>query len=103
MPFGPKRTAGISGHYSEAWTIALRLGAEACGSRWKPVEANREPVEASGSCGRHREAVEDMRETGKGLEGVREGRERSGRGPEGRGKVQKRQEGTGSNSTLQVR
>ena len=34
---------------------------------------------ASGSCGRHREAVEDMWETRKESEGVQEVRERSGR------------------------
>jgi len=38
MPFGPKQTTGILGHYSRTWTIALQLGAEACGSWWKPVE-----------------------------------------------------------------
>jgi len=46
---------------------------------WKTVEVKREPVEASGSRGRCREAAEDMWETGKGSEEVREGRERSGR------------------------
>jgi len=41
--------------------------------------------------------------TGQGLEGVQEGWKscrRFGKGPEGRGKVWKRWEGTGSNSTL---
>jgi len=57
MPFGPKRTAGISGHYSEAWTIAPRLGAEV-----KPVEA-----------------VEVVRKRVGDREGVWEGQERSGR------------------------
>jgi len=33
MPFGLKQTAGISGHYSEAWAISPRLGAEVCGSQ----------------------------------------------------------------------
>ena len=28
MPFGPKQTTGISGHYSKAWIIAPQLGAE---------------------------------------------------------------------------
>ena len=68
MPFGPKRTVGISGHYSEAWAIALWLGAEACRSRWKPVEAV--------------EVVGKQWKTGKGSEGVQEVREiqkRSGR------------------------
>ena len=94
MPFGPKRTAGISGHYSEAWAIALRLGAEACGSQWKPWKS-------SGSGGSHQEAGGRQ---GRGQ--VREGRERcgrSGRGPEGCGKVQKRREGMGSNGTLHSR
>jgi len=36
---------------------------------WKTVEVNRELVEASESCG---EVVEDMWETGKGLEVVRQ-------------------------------
>ena len=31
MPFGLKQTVGILGHYSEAWAIASRLRAEACG------------------------------------------------------------------------
>jgi len=39
MPFGLKWTTGILGHYSEAWAIAPWLGAEVCGSWWKPVEA----------------------------------------------------------------
>ena len=97
MPFGPKRTAGISGHCSEAWAIAPWLGAEACGSWWKPVEAVEDVGERWKSSG-------SGWETGKGSEGVREGRERcgrSGRGPEGRGKVRKRRKGTGSNGTLQ--
>jgi len=68
MPFGPKRTVGISGHYSEAWTIAPRLGAEACGSQWKHAE------DAEDS-----EAVEGMWVTREGLEGVWEVRKRSGR------------------------
>jgi len=103
MPFGPKRTAGISGHYSEAWAIALQLRAEACGSWWKHTEV----VEGSGSRGSRgsrQEAVGDMWEIGKGSEGVREVRERCGRcgrGAEGRGKVRKRWKGTESNSTLQ--
>ena len=46
---------------------------------WKTVEANRELVEASGSCGRHWEAVEDMWETRKGSEGVREVRKAMGK------------------------
>jgi len=86
MPFGPKQTAGISGYYSEAWAIAPRLGAEAGGSQWKPWK-----LSGSGW------------EIGKGLEGVRKGRKRSGRsgrGPESRGKVRKRREGTGSNGIL---
>ena len=72
MPFGPKRTAGISGHYSEAWAIAPQLGAEVCGSWWKPVEA----VEVIGK------QVGDREGVGRGAEGVgevREVRKRSGR------------------------
>jgi len=69
MPFGLKRTTGISGHYSEAWAIC-----SAAQSR-----SVQEPVEASGSHGSHHEAVEDMWETRKGSEGVREVRERCGR------------------------
>jgi len=62
----------------------------------------REPVEASGSCGRRREAVEDV---GKWM-GDREG---VGRGAGGSGEVQEvrkrlwesaEEEGTGSNGTL---
>jgi len=45
MPFGLKRTVGISGHYSEAWAIALQLRVEACRSWWKHVK----DVEDSGS------------------------------------------------------
>jgi len=84
MPFGPKQTAGISGHYSKAWAIAPWLGVEVCGRQWKPVE----PVEAihkwvggSGS----------QWETRKGLEGVWEVQERCGRfegGPEGCGNAE---------------
>ena len=66
MPFGPKWTAGISGHYSEAWAIALRIGAE-------DAEANQELVEASGSHGSCQEA------------GGRQGRGRKGCGRVGRG------------------
>ena len=86
MPFGPKRTAGISGHCSEAWAIAPRLGAEACGSWWKPVEA----VEASGSRGRRWGVVEVIGKrvggVGRGAGGlgeVREVQKRSGRSWEG--------------------
>jgi len=43
-----------------------------------------EPVEASGSCGRCREMVEDMWETGKGLEGVRKAVGKCGRGGKAR-------------------
>jgi len=68
MPFGPKQTTGILGHYSEAWAIASRLGVEACGSWWKPVEV----VEVVGkqwkTCERH----------GKGWKGC--GRVRRGAG-----------------------
>ena len=59
-----------------------RKRAGAGGSQWKSwkmVEANWELVEASGSCGRHREAVEDMWETRKGSGGVWEVWKRSGR------------------------
>jgi len=52
MPLGPKWTMGISGHYSEVWTIALRLGAEACGSQWKPVEAMEVVGKQWKTCGR---------------------------------------------------
>jgi len=83
---GRKRTAGISGHYSEAWAIAPRLGAEACGRHGS------EPG-AGGSHGSCREAGGRQ---GRG----RKGCGRSGRGPEGRGKVRKRREGTESNGTL---
>ena len=78
MPFGPKRTAGISGHYSVAWAIAPQLGAEACRSQWKPGKS-----------------LGSGWKTGKGSEGVWEGQERCGRGPEGRGKMRRRREGTG--------
>ena len=73
MPFGPTWTAGISGHCSEAWAIAPRLGAEACGSWWKPVEA-------SGSRGRRREVVEVIGKRVGDREGV-------GRGAGGSGEV----------------
>jgi len=60
----------------------------------KTVETNREPVEASGS------RWEAGGRQGRGRKGC--GRVRRGAGgPEGRGKVRKRQEGTGSNGTLQ--
>ena len=57
---------GISGHYSEAWAIAPRLGAEVCRSRWKPVEA-------SGSSGSHQDAVEDVGKRMEDREGVEGG------------------------------
>jgi len=91
-------TVGISGHYSEAWAIAPRLRAEACG------RCGSEPG-AGGSQWKLWKLSGSGWETGKGSEGVREGQERcgrSGRGPEGREKVQKRREGTGSNGTLQA-
>jgi len=58
---------------------------------WKVVEANWELVEASGSCGRRQEAVEDMWEIGKGslAEGVQEVRERCGRSGRGLEEVRK--------------
>jgi len=68
MPFGPKRTVGISGHYSEAWAIAPQLGAEACRSRWKPVEV----VGKQWKTGKGSEGVREVQE-------VREIRKRSGR------------------------
>jgi len=100
MPFGPKWTAGILGHYSEAWAIAPWLRAEVCGRRGSELGAG-------GSQGKSWKLSGSRWETGKGSEGVREGQERSGRsgrsgrGPEGCGKVRKRQKGTGSNSMLQ--
>ena len=72
MPFGPKQTAGISGHCSEAWAIAPWLRVEACGSQWKPVEV----VDS------YREMVEDREGVGRGAGGpgeVREVQKRSGR------------------------
>jgi len=85
------------GHCSAAWSGSMWEPVEACrrcgrqwkqtGSRWKPVEA----VEVVGNSGRH---VGE----GRGQKGCG----RSGRGLEGHGKVRKRQEGTGSNGTLQV-
>ena len=81
---------------------------------WKTVEANQEPVEASGSCGsqwklwkssgsggRH---VGDKEGVGRGAGGAGEVwkvRKRSGRGPEGCGKVWKRRKGMESNGMLQ--
>ena len=41
MPFGPKRTVGISDHYSEVWrrsTRKLSEDTEASGKQWKTVE-----------------------------------------------------------------
>ena len=75
MPFGLKRTAGILGHYSEAWAIALRLGAEACGSRWKHAEDVEDSESEPGAGGSQWKpwkllgTVEDMWER----EGVRKG------------------------------
>jgi len=93
MPFGPKWTAGISDHYSKAWAIALQLRVEACGSQWKPVEAVEVVRKQWKTCGRQGRSQ-------KGCRRCRRDRKRSGRGPEGHGKVQKRWESTGSNSTL---
>jgi len=82
MPFGPKRTAGISGHYSEAWAIAPQLGAEACGSRWKHAQDAQDSEselgvsgsqwklwKLSGSGGRH---VGDREGVGRGAGGPEE-------------------------------
>jgi len=70
MPFGPKRTVGISGHCSEAWAIAPPwFGVEACGSQWKPVEA----VEVIGkqwkTCGRQERGQKKCGRDGKAQEG----------------------------------
>jgi len=54
MPFGPKQTVGISGHYSEAWSGSMRKlsgDAEAGGKQWKTVEDS----------GRQAEGLEDVR------------------------------------------
>jgi len=90
MPFGPKWTTGILGHYSKAWAIAPRLGAEACGRRGR---CGSEPG-AGGSQWKSWKSSGSRWETGKGSEGVREGQERSGRPWES-------VEEAGSNGTLQ--
>ena len=72
---------GISGHYPEAWAIALQLGVEACRSWWKPVEAMEvigKPWKSSGSHGSHREAVEVIRKWVEDREGIRRGAGGSG-------------------------
>jgi len=73
MPFGLEWTAGISGHYSEAWAVAPWLGAEACRSWWKPVEV-----------------VEDVRKWVEDREGVGRGAGGTGEVREGRKEVLKR-------------
>jgi len=92
MPFGPKWTAGISGHYSEAWAITPRHGLLLRGMGYCSAARSgsvREPVEASGtsgSCpeagGRQWKLVEDKEGVGRGLGGsgeVWEVRRRSGK------------------------
>ena len=72
MHFGPKRTAGISGHYSEARSGSMRKSsgdAEAGGKQWKSVEDKRKVRKTCGSWWKTR----------KGSEGVRKARKRSGR------------------------
>jgi len=88
MPFGPKPTVGISGHYSEAWAIGPWLGAEVCGSRKhaEDVEDSGSELESSGiqwkwwkmlgSGGRH---VGDGKGVGRGAGEVWEVQKRSGR------------------------
>jgi len=77
MPFGPKRTVGISLMHGLLLCSSEQKRAGAGGSQWKLWKT-------LGNGGRH---VGDR-------EGV-------GRGVEGCGKVQKRREGTESNGTLQ--
>ena len=72
MHFGPKRTAGISGHYSEARSGSMRKSsgdAEAGGKQWKSVEDKRKVRKTCGSWWKTR----------KGSEGVRKAWKRSGR------------------------
>ena len=72
MHFGPKRTAGISGHYSEARSGSMQKSsgdAEAGGKQWKSVEDKRKVWKTCGSWWKTR----------KGSEGVRKARKRSGR------------------------
>jgi len=48
MPFGPKQTVGISGHYSEAWSGSMRKlsgDVEVGGRQWKSVEESGRPAE----------------------------------------------------------
>jgi len=101
MHFGPKRTAGISGHYSEARSGSMRKSsgdAEAGGKQWKLVEDKRKVRKTCGSWWKTR----------KGSEGVRKGFGRFGRGAGGSEEVRKAVgkcgrggKGTGSNGTLQ--
>jgi len=76
MPFGLKRTTGISGHYSEAQSRSMQksLGdAEVGGKQWKSVEVS----------GRQVEGPEDVQKRVKDQEGVGRGQG----GPEGVGKA----------------
>jgi len=55
MPFGPKRTAGISGHYSEAQSGShreTRKWVESSGSQWETSRRSGRLAEASGRPGR---------------------------------------------------
>jgi len=76
MPFGPKWTVGISGHYSEAQSGSmwkLSGDAEVGGKQWKSVEVS----------GRQAEGLKDMRKQVEDQEGVGRGQE----GPEEVGKA----------------
>ena len=78
---GRKRTAGISGHYSEARSGSMRKSsgdAEAGGKQWKSSGRSGRRAEAGGRPGRGRK-----------------GSGRPGRGREGRGRGRKKREDLG--------
>jgi len=92
MPFVPKRTAGILGHCSEAWSGSIRKLVDRVRSKWKTVEASGRQVEDSGRSGRCAEA---SGRPGRGQEGPGEVGKAMGEGGRG-GKTWE------SNGTLQL-
>jgi len=82
MPFGPKWAAGVLGHCSEAWAIALRLRVKACRSWWKMSgsgEGRWKAVEGSEDVWKWVGDQEGVRRSQEGLGEIRKVQKRLGR------------------------
>ena len=69
MPFGPKRTVGISGHCSEAQSGSMQKSVEdmeASGKQWKTVEDKRKVRKTCGSEWKTRKGPEGVKGHGRG-------------------------------------